>query len=269
MRKFHWLFVLLFFVLQVNAQDPSLGIGARNSSMGGSSVTLTDEWSIFNNPGNLGLVQSTSIFYSYQNRYNVEAFQVLAAGLVIPFEKFTTGVGVFREGDQFFNRQLIKIGISNTLQMVTLGGSLSYYQNYIEGIGSKGTALFDFGGQVNVIPNLAFAANISNIFQADISESIPLVTVMRAGFSYRPAKNVTLLTEIEKNIDHKEQLKMGLEYLLTQIVALRTGIATSPASPSFGFGLKPAYFTIDYSFTQRNPIGTIHEFSLGYQLKRK
>jgi len=267
MKNRHSLVVLLFFALQVNAQDLSLGISARNSSLGGASATLTDEWSIFNNPGNLGLVKRTSLFCSYQNRYNIEAFQVLAAGLVIPFKKFTTGLGVYREGDQFFNRQLIKLGISNTLQMITLGGSISYYQYYIEGIGSKGTVLFDFGGQVNVIPDLSFAAHISNISQANIGKTIRLPTIMKAGFSYKPAKNVSILTEIEKNIDNKEQLKLGLEYILSKIVVLRTGITSAPASPSFGFGLKPAKFSIDYSFTRRNPIGTIHEFSLGYQLK--
>lgn len=251
------------------AQELAMGIGARNSALGGASTTVADGWSVFNNPGAMGMVTTSSVNFTYQNRYNLEAFQILAASAIMVFDKFNLGIGGMREGDQFFNRQWVKVSIANQLQIVSLGGSIAWQQYYIESIGSRGNVIFEFGGVVDVIPKLLFGAHIYNFSQASISEDITAPVILKAGFSYKPTSQVSLNAEVLKNMQADQHLKVGLEYDITKIVTLRTGFITSPTSPAFGIGLNPGRFLLDYCFQQQNPVGAVHEFSMGYQLSKK
>ena len=44
-------------------------IGARSAGMGATSLTFTDVYSVYNNPGAFGALAKTAVGVNYENRY--------------------------------------------------------------------------------------------------------------------------------------------------------------------------------------------------------
>lgn len=249
------------------AQNGRYDLGARANGMGNASVTLADEWSMFNNIGGLARNENTLGFLTYQNRYGVPEFNTFGGGFVKPLLNGVAGIGVFRFGDDLYNEQKINVGFSNKFGLTSLGLNANYLQYNIEGSGTRGVLTLDFGGLVDITEYLVFGAQVTNINQAKLSpftgEKVP--TVMSAGLSYRPSKELILNAEVEKDLDFDAYFKMGLEYQLVDKVAIRTGLVTEPFESAFGIGFTPSAFDVDYAFKNNPDLGDIHELSITYR----
>ncbi|MEQ9423464.1 MAG: hypothetical protein RJQ09_03525 [Cyclobacteriaceae bacterium] len=250
--------------LVANSQNGSYTLGARSTAMGSASLTIQDEWAVFNNAAGLADVEASAGLISYQNRYNISALNVLGAGYVHNLPFGTAGISAFRFGDDLFNEQKLGLSFGNKLGIVSLGATLNYAQINIEGFGRRGFAFFDFGGIVEFSKALFFSANISNINQARVSkaENDRQPTVMRAGISYRPIDGLMLNGEIEKDLDFKEVFKAGFEYQFYRQFLVRTGFKTEPFNASFGLGFRPGKFDVGYAYSNDPNIGSSHELSV-------
>ncbi|MBC6410017.1 MAG: hypothetical protein GDA42_06105 [Ekhidna sp.] len=266
--KFLFLIVTLTSVTFSFSQSGSYQFGARSSAMGGASLTLADEYSLFNNIGALGRLDHHSIFAGYQNRYGITEFQTIAGGAVYKHRLGNAGVGYYKFGDDLFSEQRLHLAIGNQLQMVSLGLGVDIIQYHVESVGTKQVMVVEFGGLAEITPQLFFGAHIFNITQAETGlqsdESLP--TVMKAGFSYRPSDELILSVEVEKDLDFDEIIKAGIEYMIVKDIFLRTGISTRPFIAAFGIGFHPKRLKLDYAFSDDSELGNIHEITIAYQL---
>lgn len=253
------------------AQNGQYTLGARAGGVANTSVTLADAWSLFNNVGALTGIEQSTIMATYQNRYRIAAFNTFGAGYVKPMLNGVAGISVFRFGDDLFNEQKLGLSFSNKFGVVSLGATINYLQINMEGLGTKGILIGDFGGLATITDQLVFGAHISNINQAQLSsftgEKIP--TIMRAGLSYRPIKGLMLNTEVEKNLDFDALFKIGLEYKIMDMITVRTGIITEPFESAYGIGFTPGKIIVDYAYRSNPDIGDIHELSVSYKIKSK
>lgn len=261
--------LLLFFItisLYTHSQDGKFNFGARNASIAGASVTLGDSFSLFNNVGGLGRVESHNAFIGYQNRFGIKEFQVVGAGVIYHTEIGNAGIGFYRFGDDLFSQQRIHLGIGNKFQMVSLGASIDLIQYTVSSVGTKRVLSIEFGGIAEITPELFFGAHIFNLNQVDLiketGEKIP--TTMKGGISYRPNSELFINLEIEKDLEFDEIFKAGLEYQIVENVFVRTGISTQPLLSGFGVGFRPKKLLFDYSYTSNSNLGSIHEISLCY-----
>lgn len=256
----------MFFCTWVNGQNGNYSMGARSAAIGGASITLGDEWSVFNNIGGLAQFKEKSIFTSFKNKYAIAEFTSLALGATYPLAGGTAGLGVFRFGDDLYNEQRLNLGFSNQFGIVSLGLNVSYYQLNIESAGSRKTLMIDFGGRAELTKQLYFGAHVSNLNQAKLStvtdERIP--TIMKTGFSYRPSNELMINAEVEKEVDQDAVLRLGLEYQILHNLSLRTGFRNQPFESSFGLGFYPGKLKADYSYNNNPDLGGIHEISLSY-----
>ncbi|MDE0472402.1 MAG: hypothetical protein OXH57_10715 [Ekhidna sp.] len=266
--KLLFLIITLTLVTVSFSQSGSYQFGARSSAMGGASLTLADEYSLFNNIGALGRLDHHSIFAGYQNRYGVTEFQTIAGGAVYRHRLGNVGVGYYKFGDDLFSEQRIHLAIGNQLQMVSLGIGVDVIQYTIESIGTKRAMVIEFGGLAEVTPQLFFGAHILNITQTELDSELeePLPTVMKAGFSYRPSDELILGVEVERDLDFDEIIKAGVEYMIIKDVFLRTGISTRPLIAAFGIGFHSKRLRLDYSFSNDSKLGNIHEVAVAHQL---
>ncbi len=265
--------ILIFCLLVYSTADGQNGnytMGARSAALANASVTLSDEWSVFNNVGALSYVESTSTFATYKNLFGLSEISTMAVGFTMPVLNGTMGLGAFRYGGDLFNEQRIHAGFSNRFGLVSLGAAASYYQLNIEGGGTRKAFMFDFGGHAKLSEQFYFGAHISNINQAKISEvtgeRIP--TYMKTGLSYRPNENVMINAEVEKSIDEALRFKFGLEYEIIASVFIRTGIITKPFNSNFGIGFDPGRLSVDYAYGNHSNLGDIHQFSFVYRIKK-
>jgi hypothetical protein len=262
--------LLLLVSTGLLAQNGKFPMGARQASIGGAAVTLTDQWSLFNNVGALGLVSGDYGFTSYQNRFGISELSTIGAGYVKDFGSAAGGIGFYRFGDEYYSEQRVNLGYGHTLDMVSLGLSIDYLQYSITTVGSRGVVVLEFGGVAELTEKISFGAHIFNLNQAnlvkDTGEKIP--TVMKAGVSFRPSDDLMFNVETEKNLDFDEVFKAGLEYRIVEKVILRTGFRTAPFQGSFGIGFQPKKFQFDYAFGNDTNLGATHELSISYRIKQ-
>ncbi|MBV6647100.1 MAG: hypothetical protein KI790_16705 [Cyclobacteriaceae bacterium] len=247
-------------------QDGDYSVGARHAGLGGSSVSLGDSYSLFNNVGGLGRVDATTAFVSYQNRFNLSEFQVVAGGFVYQTKPANFGVSFYRFGDELFSQQKASLHIGNKIQMVSLGASLSFVQYHIESLGSRTKAVIEVGGVVEILPQLILGASVFNINQTNLTENQSIPFMMKAGLSYHPTPALMINIETEKDLELDAFFKAGLEYHLIEKVALRTGFRAHPFRGSIGAGFSLKRFQLDYAFSDLSGIGSIYDLSISYAI---
>jgi hypothetical protein len=263
------LFTGLFLFLSVCfSQNGRYQLGAEGSGMANANINNTNGWSVFNNPAGLGYQNTPSVFTSYQNRLNVAAFQTMGIGMVYPTRLITPGISFFKFGDDVYNQQKIGLSISKRIQIVSLGLGLHLIQNRFSELGNINALTIDFGGIAEIIEGLRIGAHVFNINQARYTENQLVPVIMRFGLSFVPSDYFIITAELEKELERTENIKIGLNYHLTDWLSLQTGFASEPQSFSFGLGLHLNTWMMNYATTNLTPAGMVHELSLSKVLKR-
>jgi hypothetical protein len=95
---------------------------------------------------------------------------------------------------------------------VRLGARANYYQIRIDEFGTSSGFYLDFGGIVELIPDLSFGAFISNLTVSKLNnpEQTRLPVVMKIGLSYQPIEDVKLNMDVHKDVDLDPLFRMGL-----------------------------------------------------------
>ena len=251
-------------VLTSVGQDGDFRLGARNSGLGGASVTLEDGWSLYNNVAGLGSLDHSAALIGYQNRFNLSALQVVGAGYTHHTSLVNAGVSFYRFGDDLFSQQKITLAVANTIDRISLGAAVSMLQNSVEGLGNSNAFVVEFGAIARITKQLKFGAHAYNINQAEVVDGETLPTVLRGGITYTPISSLSVTVEVQKDLDFEEIFKAGIEYEIIKNVWVRTGISTEPFKAAFGAGILWKSFLVDYSFNDQTDLGDIHEISLAY-----
>lgn len=245
--------------------------GARSMGMGNASASLSDAWAIFNNPAGLSGLQHSQVFFGYDHRLDLNELTTLSAGVIQSRDKFSYGLAASRFGGELFTQHLIGAAIANQMGITSLGLKVSYLQTAMEGFGTGGSWLVDFGGIAELTPHLFFAAHIFNLTRSNYGgaswDRVP--TVVKSGISFRPSEKVMTNVEIEKDILYPATLKVGLEYNFYQKLWGRAGMNNQPQQLFFGIGCTGKRLAFDYSMTQHPLLGNTHHFSLNIQLSNE
>lgn len=261
-------FVMLLSIL-CSAQNGDFRLGGRSAAIGGASVANSDAWSLFNNVGSIGAIDQSSGFLTYQNRFNISAFQVVGAGYTHHSSFGNVGLGVYRFGDDLFNQQKLSVGFGNTIDKVSLGLSVNLIQYHVETIGTTKAFVIGFGGLVQLLEGLSLGAHVYNLNQANITNDLSVPTVIKTGLSYQLGTSVLVNLEIQKDLDFAETLKAGIEYELIKNAWIRTGVSSNPTKAAFGAGFRWKKSMIDYAFNDQSVLGATHELSLAYLIPSK
>lgn len=267
------IFSLLFLPLLGYGQIDNEALGARARGLGNAAVTLRETWAIFNNVAGLATLEDASLGFTYDNRFGVAEFQTFGIAGVLPVAWGVGGLSVSRFGDELYSETRIGLGFARELDKVSLGLKVNYLQVNLQDLGSAGAVVLEFGGLVQISPELHLGAHIYNLNQAqmttdfDDAERIP--TVLKAGLSFRPIETLRLNVETEKDIDYEASFKAGVEYEIIPKLSLRTGIQTKPFANHFGLGFRPRRLDIQYALSSHQVLGLSHHLSLAWQFTQK
>lgn len=247
-------------------------MGARSAGMGYASSGVTDEWSLFNNPGSLGSLDQFSGAFAYETKARLPNANRLAAAVNMPFSWGVVGAGVFRFGDELYNEQVISTALANRVGIASLGVKANYIQYYAEGFGMGYGFSVDFGGLAQLTDQLAVGAYITNLNQAKVnsrtgSERLP--TRLTAGLTFKPSSTFILSTELDKDIDFGAVWRTGFEYLYKDKFSMRSGINIHPQAVYLGLGGKRKKLRFDYAVNFSELIGAAHQASAAYFFVKK
>lgn len=264
------LFILAICLLPkiTKPQSVSAFMGARAAALGYASSTLGDEWSLFNNIGGTAMIDKSSVSFAYASNPNLPGANHGALALNAPLKSGCLGTGFFRFGDEIYNEQIITTGYSNQFGLASLGLTANYIQYRAEGFGTKTAVGINFGGVAKITNQFIVGAHITNLNQprfSDSKEHIP--SKMVAGVQFKPQENLSILSEIEKDLRYKPTLKAAMEYGFLKKFTFRTGFNLNPYAASGGIGFRSHRFKFDYAINYTQFIRTQFQISTSYQFK--
>lgn len=232
--------------------------------------TLADSYAVFNNPAGMAELSSIMANTSFEHRFGLAELSTLSAGVVLPFNVGAGGLSLTRFGGEYFNVQRVSAGYANRFGLASLGIRANYDQFNIQGFGRRGLLSFDFGGIAELTPEVFFGAFARNISQSSFKgfseETMP--TLLSAGLSYRPTSNIMANLEVEKDLNFPVNGKIGIEYLLKEVLFVRLGYQSQPGAPHFGLGFSHHIWQIDYAMHRHLFLGYVHQFSFALKFKK-
>jgi hypothetical protein len=238
--------------------------------MSGAAVNLQDVWAVTNNIAGLTQLKKPALGAYAANRFNLKALSTVTIQGGYPLAKAgTIGLEFSRFGDKLYNEQQIGLGFAHRLGPVSLGIKATLWQVHLEELGSKRTVAFSFGGQSEVIPNLLVGAHIFNLNQARLAkyQDERLPTIMTAGLTYKAGQKILLSAQTDKSLDFSADFKAGVEYLIVEQLAIRTGFSSVTQSATGGVGFKARAFQIDYALGGHAVLGISNHLSIAYQFE--
>ena len=245
--------------------------GARSNATGSCSVSLSDFWSIQNNPAGMADYQLFGLGISYENRFFMKELSFYNAALVMPVKFGTLGLSFNRFGFENFNENKLGLAYARTFSpYLKMGLKLDYlWFKFSDEYAKRRTATFELGIQSDITKDLCIGVYIFNPINVKLktihNERIPVV--FRFGFSYKVTKDFQVMTDVEYKSDSNLDYRFGLEYNTLKEFYIRVGVHTNPATASIGVGYTLNRVIIDVSATMNQYTGVSFQSSLIFKIK--
>jgi hypothetical protein len=261
-------FLLLLFPLVSFAQG-YMPAGARSGGVLNSSITFSDNWAYFNNPGALGQVETISAGISYENRFLLSGLQSQAIAVAVPTKYGVFSVGGFNYGSTEFKNFRTGLGYAMKLADNFSAGIQINYQGLRlpEYYGSSNTVTGEAGVLLNITNEWSFGASVFNLGRNHLSDykDDRYNTVLRIGTAFKPSKLLNISAEFWKDLDGPVSVRGGIEYEPFKNFNLRVGAGSQPTSFAFGFGYKWKVIRFDFASAYHQTLGMSPQISITYQ----
>jgi len=262
-------YISLLFRSDAYASFELKGSSARIQALGQAYVGLANTpEAIFMNCSGLAQLTSFSgsVFYTRPFEMKELNYGSLAAIVPTPLGNFATGLIGF--GNEYYREQSFILAVSRSARHnYYYGFNLHYMKLQISGYGSDFSVGVDFGFLIKMSKQLNwgfFATNLNRATLGRGEDNLP--QTFCSGISIFPLNNLLLNLDLFKDSRLPLEFRCGIEYLLFNRIALRSGFATEPAQFCAGLGFQFSHVAVDYAVTTHQSLGLTHHFSLQLQL---
>ncbi len=231
--------LILFFSLSLQAQlyySPTYG--AKANSMGATGVTFTGVDALFNNPAGIATIKDFSFIASSELRYLDSDIIAFGGGIVIPTNSFGSfGVSVSNFGLAEYREQKLGISYARILfEKLNFGAQFDLLNTSIENFGSKLLATVEIGAIAGFGEKFQFGFHIFSPAKIQLLENDNDVnSSLSFGASYCPSEKVSVHLQVQKWLQNKLDVKLGVDYKLVENFSLRFGASANPAI--YGLGI--------------------------------
>lgn len=241
----------------VRAQSPFTQ-GSRSASLASSNVTLVDEWSTINNVGATGRLDRFSIGLSSENKFLIS--ELLSNSLVcnVPLKKGVLSGSLLQFGMN--NYIEYQAGLSYGLALsdkISAGVRMGYQGVDLGRYGSSGALVADIGFLAKLHDQLDLGFSVKNLNRAKYSRMLPdrIDTEFALGINYKIGEEFTSMITLFKTVNNPLSVRVGAEYSLNEIFALRGGVSGKPLQGSFGLGMKWNWIQINAGSSYQQVMG--------------
>jgi len=236
--------------------------------MAGSSVILSDVWSVHHNQAGLAFLNRPVVGLYFENRFLIEELSLTSLAAAYPVWNGVAGFNLTYWGFENFNTTKIGVSFSKKLSdKLSIGAQLDYFNTYLsEEYGNKGSLIAELGILAEPVSNLFIGAHIYNPTRTKIAEydDERLPTILRTGLGYKFNDQLIVSIETEKDLVNPIIFKTGAEYKFADKFYLRAGISTDPVYSTFGFKYLLKNLSIDLAFSMHQVLGLAPHFSVDY-----
>ncbi|PHI18920.1 hypothetical protein CEQ90_15440 [Lewinellaceae bacterium SD302] len=207
----------------------------RGMALGGTGVSFQDHHAVWTNPAGLAGVDDFGLNLAGEQRFGLSELQQVSLGAALGTELGGFGFSLSSFGYASLRESRIGLSYGRSLsENFRIGGELLGLNTSIEGYDSRFTATFSLGMQIDILRELTVGFRAYSPFRVETAEGEFLPQLFSVGFSYQPNKKLTLLTQVDQDLDEETRIRVGLEYLVTEAFTLRIGGSSGPAELSFG-----------------------------------
>ena len=248
------------------------GAGARSRAMGKAYVGLANSSdAIFINCSGLAQIKQLSCSFQYSHPFGIKELINSSGALVLPTSFGTFSTGFQNYGNKIYNEQSFLIAYSMSINdKFSIGANFHYMKLQISNYSSNFSLTFDTGFLLKLTETVNWGFFLTNLTYAKIGkceENIP--QTFCTGLSANPIKDIILNFDIFKDAAFPLEIRMGVEYLLLQKIALRTGFISEPSQICGGLGILFSCFEIDYSVNTHPDLSLTHLFTLQITKRNK
>ena len=287
------LLMLLLFVANIAAEDTAgttgftflkVNYSARAAAMGNAYTGLADDaGAVFFNPAGMVQVKSPQASATYMSYF--DGIQCGSAAFVLPRnEKLVLGffakgltatedrtladeMGQYDGTDGTYGMSNIVLGASVARYLINIldvGMSVKYIRESLDENLKLGITFRNFGKQ------------LSYYTESEYEENLP--RTITAGFNYHPNEKLYVTLDIHKPLDYDFSGRIGCEYQLHEMLALRAGYKTNASdwkaggdhdafsgmSFGTGFNLDKYNLKIDYAIVSYGDLGFVNQVTMNY-----
>jgi hypothetical protein len=245
--------------------------GARSAGRGEAVAACAgDAWIVFVNPAVLPTVSGRTLAFALvPHRFGLRELGRAGFVYVEPFSWGGFSLGGTKTGFELYRELTLRGACGISLPGgVHIGIALNWYHLRIAGYGSAWTAGLDAGLRVHLSDRFTYGVAASNINAPAIGsarEKIP--QGFSTGIALHPLDGVYLSLDLTKDVRFPASLKMGVEFSILEMLALRCGTSTDPTTVACGLGFTAPFIQIDYAMTYHSVLGMTHVFTLSLSLE--
>ncbi|MXV15533.1 hypothetical protein [Hufsiella ginkgonis] len=261
----------LFSVCAIGCAADLMGqsnAGARLCALGGSGVSVRDEWSLISNPAGLAAIRKAVLLVSSESILTDPVLSTQAAAILVPVKSYTTGIHIRSYGFAGYKEQRAGLAVGKRFgPKLLIGANFNYHQVAVTGYGTASAWSADWGVQYVLNKRYVFGAQVSNparnSYVRELSSGIP-VKIGFGGSCFFSDK-VLVTSALQKTLDGETEWCYGLEYTPARWFALRGGVTTGSVHYSGGAGFQYRQFKIDTAAIIRSDLGNSSQISISYE----
>ena len=257
----------ILFLIGFNA-SAQINPGARFTAMAGTGVALQDVWSIQQNQAGLAAIQNFTVAIAYEKPFAGYELSTQSAIFILPYNKNVFGISFQRYGFSSYTEQRTALtyarSFGNKLQAAL---NFNYHLMKIEAYGAAQTYSVEAGIQYHLNEKASIAAHVANPtgngHDSELKFAIP--ARLQVGASYLFSEKVLLAMAVEQNFYAQLDTKLGLEYQIIELLALRGGISAKPFKHYAGFGVNYHKLKMDIAASSQPVLGYSPQIAVSYE----
>ncbi|MBN1108473.1 MAG: hypothetical protein JXA55_06865, partial [Bacteroidales bacterium] len=237
--------------------------GPGEAGMGSVCIMRPGFWSSFSNQALLAHNRSPGLGFSYENRFSIPELGTATAAIVIPVAQSSMGITYSHFGYPEFRRSAVGAHCGLILsENISAGIGIDYFSEKASGdYESFRSATFEAGLFIRASEKVTAGVHLFNPLPNSLRKTF-MPSTLRAGAGIRLNSMLFAGAEVEMTMGQKLILRAGFEYMPAKNISLRGGFCTENTSFSFGPGYMLRWLRIDLSFVTHERLGITSGASL-------
>ncbi len=239
--RFLYTICLLFIALSSRAQVFMRPFdNAAAMALGGATIAHPSLSAGITNDAQLGRGETVGVFAGSAVPYGIGSWKTAQFQAFHKLDKNSAlGLDIAHSGIEVYAEQQFRLLYGRRLgDKFYLGGGVHVLRNSAHEYGSATSASFSISLLAQVLPKVWIGAKMLNPVQQKIGDEV-IRSGLRLGAAWQASGLLTLLTEMEKDLERPAQIKAGLEYSPVSALVVRAGVRSGhTARIGFGAGLK-------------------------------
>lgn len=261
----------LFILLNLNlgllyAQE--INTGPRFTALGNTGAALQDVWSLQSNQAGITAVRSATAAAGNESDFPAAELSTQSVLFVYPYKNNVFGISFQNYGFSAYSEQRVGLTYAKAFgDKLSAAISFNMHQLKIPQYGVASAFSAEAGLQYKIAEKILLGSHISNPsgagYAGRLSASLPVM--LELGGAYAFSDKVRLSGSLVTVLNTSQDVRLGLEYMLADVIALRGGINLNPMRQFAGFGYKYKHLDIDAAVSAHPAIGYRPQIALAYE----